>query len=57
LTTLRRTSGPKKVEITGNWRKMYSEQLHALCSPANTYEVDQITEDGAERRHDFDRET
>jgi hypothetical protein len=29
---LRRIFGPKKDEVTGGWRKLYSEELHNLCS-------------------------
>jgi hypothetical protein len=31
---LRQTFGPERVEVTGDWRKLYSEELHGLyCSP------------------------
>jgi hypothetical protein len=29
---LRRISGPKRVEITGEWRKLHNEELHILYS-------------------------
>jgi hypothetical protein len=29
---LRRMSGPKKDEITGEWRKLHNEELHDLYS-------------------------
>jgi hypothetical protein len=30
-----RTFGPKRGEVTGGWRKLYSEELHILyCSPS-----------------------
>jgi hypothetical protein len=32
---LRRIFGPKRVEVTGSWRKFYSEELHKLYSSLN----------------------
>jgi hypothetical protein len=29
-TVLRRTFGPKRVEVTEEWRKLHSEKLHIL---------------------------
>jgi hypothetical protein len=29
---LRRTSGPKRDEVTGKWRKLHNEELHDLYS-------------------------
>jgi hypothetical protein len=29
---LRRIFGPKKVEVTGEWRKLHNEELHDLYS-------------------------
>jgi hypothetical protein len=29
---LRRTQGPKKDEVTGEWRKLHNEALNDLCS-------------------------
>jgi hypothetical protein len=29
---LRRIFGPKRVEVTGEWRKLYIEKLHKLYS-------------------------
>jgi hypothetical protein len=29
---LRRTVGPKRDEVTGEWRKLHSEELHNLYS-------------------------
>jgi hypothetical protein len=29
---LRRTSGPKRDEVTGGWRKLHNEELHNLYS-------------------------
>jgi hypothetical protein len=32
---LRRIFGPKRDEVTGDWRKLHNEELHDLCcSPA-----------------------
>jgi hypothetical protein len=33
---LRRIYGPKRDEVTGEWRKLYNEELHALYSSPNT---------------------
>jgi hypothetical protein len=30
---LRRKFGPKRVEVTGEWRKLHKEELHGLYSP------------------------
>jgi hypothetical protein len=30
---LRRIFGPKRDEVTGEWRKLHSEELHNLYSP------------------------
>jgi hypothetical protein len=32
---LRRISGPKTDEVTGDWRKLHNEELHNLCSSPN----------------------
>jgi hypothetical protein len=29
---LRRIFGPKRGEVTGEWRKLHNEELHILCS-------------------------
>jgi len=29
---LRRIFGPKREEVTGDWRKMHNEELHNLCA-------------------------
>jgi hypothetical protein len=33
---LRRIFGPKRDEVTGEWRKLHSEELHNLYSSPNT---------------------
>jgi hypothetical protein len=33
---LRSIFGPKKDEVTGEWRKLHSEELHNLYSSPNT---------------------
>jgi len=32
---LRRMLGPKRDEVTGEWRKLYSEERNDLCSSPN----------------------
>jgi hypothetical protein len=32
---LRRIFGPKRDEVTGDWRKLHNEELHNLCSSPN----------------------
>jgi hypothetical protein len=32
---LRRIFGPKRVEVTGGWRKLHNEELHNLYSLRN----------------------
>jgi hypothetical protein len=34
-SVLRRTFGPKRDEVTGEWRKLHSEELHILYSSPN----------------------
>jgi hypothetical protein len=34
-TVLRRIFGPKRDEVTGEWRKLHNEELHILYSSAN----------------------
>jgi hypothetical protein len=36
---LRRISGPKRTEVTGEWRAMYNEELHSLYSSPNIIKV------------------
>jgi hypothetical protein len=33
---LRRIFGPKRDEVTGDWRKLHNEELHNLYSSSNT---------------------
>jgi hypothetical protein len=32
---LRRIFGPKRDEVTGEWRKLHNEELNALCPSPN----------------------
>jgi hypothetical protein len=36
--------GPKKGEVTGDWRKLHNEELH-LCTPCKYYCSDKIEKD------------
>ena len=36
---LRRAFGPKRDEVTGEWRKLHNEELSDLCSSPNTARV------------------
>jgi hypothetical protein len=36
---LRRIFGPKRDEVTGEWRRLHNEELHALCSSPNIFLV------------------
>jgi hypothetical protein len=36
---LRRVFGPKRDEVTGEWRKLHNEELHDLYSPPNNVRV------------------
>jgi hypothetical protein len=36
---LRRIFGPKRDEVTGEWRKMHNEELHDLYSPASIIRI------------------
>jgi hypothetical protein len=36
---LRRIFGPKRVEVTGEWRRLHKNELHALYSPPNIIRV------------------
>ena len=39
---LRRIFGPKKDKVTGEWRKLYKEELNDLYSSLNIFSDDQI---------------
>jgi hypothetical protein len=41
---LRRIFGPKKDEVTGNWRKLHNEELHKLYSSPNIIRI--ISQEG-----------
>jgi hypothetical protein len=34
---LRRIFGPKRDEVTGEWRKMHNEELHNLCEISSSH--------------------
>jgi hypothetical protein len=36
---LRRIFGPKRDEVTGEWRKLHNEELNDLYSPPNIFRV------------------
>jgi hypothetical protein len=36
---LRRIFGPKRGEVTGEWRKLHKEELYDLYSPPNIFRV------------------
>jgi hypothetical protein len=36
---LRRIFGPKRVEVTGGWRKLHNEELHGLYSSPSIVRV------------------
>jgi hypothetical protein len=36
---MRKISGPKTEEVIGEWRKMYNEELHNLCSSSHVVVV------------------
>jgi hypothetical protein len=38
-TVLRRIFGLKRNKITGEWRRLYNEELHELYSPLNIMRV------------------
>jgi hypothetical protein len=41
-TMLRRIFGPKKDEVTGEWRKLHNEEIHDLYSSSNIVRVIQL---------------
>ena len=36
---LRRIFGPKRDEVTGEWRRLHDEELYAVCSSPNIFRV------------------
>ena len=36
---MRRIFGPKRVEVTGEWRKLHNEELNDLCCSPNIMRV------------------
>jgi len=36
---LRRIFGPKRDEVTGEWRKLHNEELNDLCCSPNTVRI------------------
>jgi len=36
---LRRIYGPKRDEVTGEWRKLHNKKLHDVCSSPNINQV------------------
>jgi hypothetical protein len=51
---LRRIFGPKRDEVTGEWRKLHNEELHILYSPQ--IQADQIKEnEGRDMWHAWER--
>ena len=36
---LRRIVGPKRHEVTGEWRRLHNEEFNGLCSSPNTIQV------------------
>jgi hypothetical protein len=37
--TLRKTSGPKREEVTGDWRRLHNKELYGLYSSLNIMRV------------------
>jgi hypothetical protein len=42
---LRRIFGPKRDEVTGEWRKLHNEELHDLYSSPNIIRIIKVEED------------
>jgi hypothetical protein len=42
---LRRIFGPKRDEVTGDWRKLYNEELRDLYTSPSTYNWNNEVED------------
>ena len=43
---LRRIFGPRRDEVTGNWRRLYNEELNDLYSSPNIVRVIETRRDG-----------
>jgi hypothetical protein len=50
-SVLRRTFGPKRKEVAGEWRNLENEKLHNLYSSSNIIRVIQIKEGERSRSH------
>jgi hypothetical protein len=46
---LRRIFGPKRDEVTGEWRRLHNEELYALYSSTKYHSGDQIKKTEMER--------
>jgi hypothetical protein len=46
---LRRIFGPRREEVTGDWRKLHNEELHNLYSSPNIIRMIQVKEDAMAR--------
>jgi hypothetical protein len=42
---LRRIFGPRREEVTGDWRKLHNEELHKLYSSPDIIRMIQVKED------------
>jgi hypothetical protein len=42
---LRRIFGPRRDQMTGNWRKLHNKELHKLYSSPNIISMMQVKED------------
>jgi hypothetical protein len=42
---LRRVFGPKRDEVTGEWRKLHKEELHDLYSSPSIIRIIKVAED------------
>ena len=39
---LRRIFGPKREEVTGEWRRLHNEEFYAVCSSPDIFRGDQV---------------
>jgi hypothetical protein len=46
---LKRIFGPKRDDVTGDWRKLHNEELHKLVLLAKHIQNDQVKEDEMDR--------